>query len=264
MVKTADQKDYVQSLDRGLAVILAFADRKPRLSLAELAASTGLSRPTVRRILITLEQLGYVRADARTFSLTPHVLALGNAYLSSLNLTEIAQPVMEELTRQTGHTSSLAGLDGMDAIFLLRVPARQVMATMLISGTRVPAYASAIGRVLLAELPDHDLDHFLDTVDLAPVTALTVTDSGQLRQTLADARKQGWAMVDQELEEGVRSVAAPIRDATGRPIAALGMSVAARTVSLDDLHADYLPAIVGAAADISKRLGATNAKERHA
>jgi IclR family pca regulon transcriptional regulator len=152
----------------------------------------------------------------------------------------------------------------MDAIFLLRVPARQVMATMLISGTRVPAYASAIGRVLLAELPEHDLDHFLDTVDLAPITALTVTDSCQLRQTLAQARKRGWAIVDQELEEGVRSAAALIRDASGRPIAALGMSVAARTVSLDDLHADYLPAIVGAAADISKRLGANNVKERHA
>src|SRR2546430_5401463 len=180
-VKPAEDKDYVQSLERGLAVILAFSDKRPKLSLGQLAELTGLSRPTVRRLVLTLTRLGYVRDEGRTFALTPHVLALGYAFTSSLNLTAVAQPRMEEVTEVTGHTCSLAALDGEDAVFLLRVPPRRVMRHLLLTGTRLPAFASAIGRVLVAGLPPHEVDSFLRHAPFPRLTATTETDPERLR-----------------------------------------------------------------------------------
>jgi IclR family pca regulon transcriptional regulator len=257
-VKPAEDKDYVQSLERGLAVILAFSDKHPRLTLGQLADLTGLSRPTVRRLVLTLGRLGYVREEGRSFALTPHVLALGYAFTSSLNLTELAQPHMEEVTEVTGHTISLAALDGEEAVFLLRVPSRRAMAHLLLTGTRLPAFASAIGRVLLAGLPDNDIDSYLRNARLIRLTARTETDPVRLRSVLAGVRVRGWEMVDQELEEGVRSFSAPVRESSGRVIAALGMSVSAATVSIAEIHHEYLPAVVKAADAISNRLGYNN------
>lgn len=257
MTKSADQRDYVQSLERGLSVILAFSDHHPRLTLGQIAEETGLSRPTVRRILVTLEELGYVRREGRLFALTPHVLALGYAYLSSLNLTEVAQPYMEEVTAATGHTCSLAALDGEDAVSITRVPSRRVMSFTLTTGTRLPAYATSMGRVLLSGLGDAEVDKLLASAELRPLTPHTTTDPQRLRCKIDEARRQGWALVDQELEEGVRSFSAPIRDATGRVAAALSMSCPAPSVSVDRIHADFLPAIVSAAQSISEKLGAS-------
>lgn len=257
MTKSADQRDYVQSLERGLSVILAFSDHHPRLTLGQIAEETGLSRPTVRRILVTLEELGYVRREGRLFALTPHVLALGYAYLSSLNLTEVAQPYMEEVTAATGHTCSLAALDGEDAVSITRVPSRRVMSFTLTTGTRLPAYATSMGRVLLSGLGGAEVDKLLASAELRPLTPHTTTDPQQLRCKIDEARRQGWALVDQELEEGVRSFSAPIRDATGRVAAALSMSCPAPSVSVDRIHADFLPAIVSAAQSISEKLGAS-------
>ena len=175
-MKPVEDKDYVQSLERGLAVILAFSDKHPRLSIGQLAELTGLSRPTVRRLVLTLVRLGYVRDEGRTFALTPHVLALGYAFTSSLNLSEVAQPRMEEVTEITGHTCSLAALDGEDAVFLLRVPPRRVMRHLLLTGTRLPAFASAIGRVLLAGLPPHEIESFVRQGVFHRLTATTETD----------------------------------------------------------------------------------------
>jgi IclR family pca regulon transcriptional regulator len=254
-VKPAEDKDYVQSLERGLAVILAFSDKHPRLTLGQLAELTGLSRPTVRRLVLTLGRLGYVREEGRSFALTPHVLALGYAFTSSLNLTELAQPHMEEVTEVTGHTISLAALDGEEAVFLLRIPSRRAMAHLLLTGTRLPAFASAIGRVLLSGLPDSEIDAFLRNAKLPPLTARTETDPARLRAVLADVRTRGWELVDQELEEGVRSFAAPIRECTGRVIAALGMSVPAAAMSIQEIRHEYLPAVVKAADEISDELG---------
>lgn len=256
MVKSPERRDHVQSLERGLTVILAFSRHRPRLSLAEIAEHTGLTRPTVRRILITLQDLGYIRAVGREFALTPHVLALGYAYLSSLNLTEVAQPFMEELTATTGHTCSLAALDGEDAVYLSRVPARRVMSITLTTGTRLPAYATSMGRVLLAGLPRRDVDTFLATAKLVPITPHTLTDVDELRARIDQVREQGWALVDQELEEGVRSFSAPVRDATGSVIAALAMSCSPSVVSLEQIHQDILPAVLRSASCISEQLGA--------
>jgi IclR family pca regulon transcriptional regulator len=256
-VKPAEDKDYVQSLERGLAVILAFSDKHPKLTLGQLSELTGLSRPTVRRLVLTLTRLGYVREEGRAFALTPHVLRLGYAFTSSLNLTELAQPHMQEATEITGTTCSMAALDGEDAVFLLRVPSRRAMAHLLLTGTRLPAFASAIGRVLLSGLPDTDLEAFLRNVRFARLTARTETDPARLRMVITQVRRRGWEVVDQELEEGVRSFSAPVRASGGRIVAALGMSVPAGTVSVSEIHRDYLPAIIKAASEISARLGAS-------
>jgi IclR family transcriptional regulator, pca regulon regulatory protein len=256
-MKAVEDKDYVQSLERGLAVILAFSDKHPKLSLGQLAELTGLARPTVRRLVLTLGRLGYVREEGRSFALTPHVLALGYAFTSSLNLTELAQPHMQEATEITGATCSMAALDGEDAVFLLRVPSRRAMAHMLLTGTRLPAFASAIGRVLLAGLPDTDIEAFLCNARFPRLTARTETNPDRLREVLAQVRERGWEVVDQELEEGVRSFSAPVRASGGRVVAALGMSVPAGTVTISEIQREYLPAIIKAAGEISGRLGAS-------
>ncbi|MGQ0841114.1 IclR family transcriptional regulator domain-containing protein [Actinokineospora sp.] len=256
MVKPVEDKDYIQSLERGLSVILAFSDHHPKLTLGQVAELTGLSRPTVRRIVLTLERLGYLRVDGRQFALTPHVLALGHAYLSSLNLTEVARPYLEEVTRATGQTCSLATLAGADAVLIARVPDRPVLRMTPTTGTRLPAYATSTGRVLLADLRDAEIDGFLATASMPPLTAHTITDPERLRAVLTLVRDQGWAFEDQEFEEGVRSLSAPIHESEGRVVAALSMSVPARAVSLETIHADYLPVVVTAAREISDRLGA--------
>lgn len=256
MVEPDKHGDYIQSIERGLSVILAFADHHPQLSLPALAEATGLSKATVRRIALTLEQLGYLRREGRLYSLTPHVLALGNAYLSSLDLTEVAQPYMEEVTSRTGQTCSMAALDGEDAVHIARVPAGRVMSITLTTGTRLPAYATSMGRVLLAGLTDGEIERFLEQATLHPLTPRTITDRDRLRKVLMEVREQGWALVDQELEEGARSFSAPIRDSTNRVVASLSMSCHAATVSLDTIRGEYLPVIIEAAREISSRLGA--------
>lgn len=261
MVKPPERRDYLQSLERGLSVILAFSHNRPRLTLADLSEATGLSRPTVRRIVLTLEDLGYVRSEGRLFSLTPHVLALGNAYLSSLNLTEVAQPLMEEVTAVTGQTCSLAALDGEDAVFLARVPARKVMSITLSTGKRLPAYATSMGRVLLSGATDAELERFLETAELSPLTARTITDRVRLREVIERTRERGWAVVDQELEENVRSSSAPIKDESGLVIASLSMSCSAHDVDLDTIRDQYVPVLVRAAGRISEQLGAEVAAE---
>ncbi len=262
MVKPDNRRDYVQSLDRGLSVILAFADHHPQLSLGELAESTGLSKPTVRRLVLTLEELGYIRSVGRSYSLTPHVLALGNAYLSSLDLTEVAQPFMEEVSRTTGQTCSMAALDGEYAVTIARVPSRRVMSITLTTGTRLPAYATSMGRTLLADLPPAEIDEFLRHATLQPLTARTETDPDALRRVLADIREQGWALVDQEFEEGVRSFSAPVRDSTCRVIATISMSCPAISVDLDTIHGEYLPVVRKAAAAVTEQLGGAAAAAR--
>lgn len=257
MAKPENRGDYVQSIERGLSVILAFADQHPQLSISALAEVTGLSKPTVRRIALTLEELGYLRRDGRLYSLTPHVLALGNAYLSSMNLTEVAQPYMEEVTSKTGQTCSMAALDGEDAVQIARVPAGRVLSITLTTGTRLPAYATSMGRVLVASLTDGEIERFLAQVTLHPLTPRTTTDPDQLREILLTVREQGWALVDQELEEGVRSFSAPVRDSTNRVVASLSMSCHATKVSLETIHDEYLPILIKAAGEISSRLGAT-------
>jgi IclR family transcriptional regulator, pca regulon regulatory protein len=243
--------DFVQSLERGLAVICAFDKDHAELTLSEVAASTGVTRATARRFLLTLARLGYVRTDGRFFSLTPRVLELGYAYLSSLSLPEVAEPHLEALVAEVNESSSVSVLDGEDVVYVARVPVSRIMTVAISVGTRFPAYATSMGRVLLAGLPEAELDAYLSKVDLARLTAKTVASPSALRSELAKVRAQGFALVDQELEEGLRAVAAPIKDRLGRVVASLNISAHASRTSLESMRRNLVPPLLAAAARIS-------------
>lgn len=250
----AHGSDFVQSLERGLSILRVFDAANPSLTLSEAAKRTGLSRATARRILHTFEALGYVRTDGRRFALTPKVLDLGYAYLSSLQVGDIALPYMEALSEQIHESVSAAVLDGVDIVYVARVPTRKIMRLSLALGSRLPAVDTSMGRVLLADLPD---DLRADILDRAPLEARTdrsITDRDVLEAAIDAVRTQGWAIVDQELEEGLRSVAAPLRDRTGRAVAALNVGTSAGTMSLKELRSEVLPRLLQCAGEISAQL----------
>src|SRR5215218_2039517 len=247
----ARETQSVQSLERGLAVLQVFSRENPAPTLSEVARLAGTTRATARRILLTLERLGHVRSDGRRFSLTPRVLALGWSYLSSLNLWEIAQPLMEDLVEQTGESCSAATLDLPDIVYVARVPTRRIMTISLGVGSRLPAHATSMGRVLLADLPDDELDAYLATGPFASFTERTAVDADDLRGSLRRVRDQGWSLVDQELEMGLRSISAPIRGGDGRAVAALNIAAAAPRVGLDELRGHFLPLVLDTAEQIS-------------
>jgi IclR family pca regulon transcriptional regulator len=244
----------VQSLERGLAVIRAFDHEHPELTLSEVAAVTGVTRAVARRFLLTLASLGYVRSDGRFFSLTAKVLELGYAYLSSLSLPEVAEPHLEVLVGEVNESSSVSVLDGHDVVYVARVPVSRIMTVSISVGTRFPAYATSMGRVLLAGLPDDELASYLADVRLARLTARTVSSVASLRGEIARVRTQGWALVNQELEEGLRAVAVPIRDRTGKVVAALNVSAHASRTSLEAMRRDLLPPLLKAAARVEADL----------
>lgn len=248
--------DFVQSLERGLLVIRAFDRERPELTLSEVAAVTGVTRAVARRFLLTLESLGYVRSDGRYFSLTAKVLELGYAYLSSMSLPEVAEPHLEWLVGEVNESSSVSVLDGQDVVYVARVPVSRIMTVAISVGTRFPAYATSLGRVLLAGLPGPELDAYLSTVRFAPLTARTVTSAAVLRGELTRVRAQGWALVNQELEEGLRALAAPIRDRSGTVVAAMNVSAHASRTSLDTMRRDLLPPLLKAAARVEADLPA--------
>jgi IclR family pca regulon transcriptional regulator len=243
MTEARERRQSLQSLERGIAVIQVFSRERPALTLSEVARLTGITRATARRILLTLEDLGHVRSDGRLFSLTPRVLTLGWAYLSSLNLWETAQPLMEELTKQTNESCSAATLDLPDVVYVARVPTHRIMTIALGVGTRLPAHCTSMGRVLLGSLPDAELEDFLESTRLESYTDRTITEPDRLRRTIHAVREQGWALVDQELEIGLRSIAAPLR-VDGRTIAAINVSAAAPRVPLEQLRGRFLPELL--------------------
>lgn len=244
----------VQALERGLAVLQVFDREHPALTLSEVARLADITRATARRILLTLERLGHVRSDGRRFSLTPRVLCLGWAYLASLDLWELAQPLMRELTLATGESSSAATLDGSDIVYVARVPTQRIMSINIQVGTRLPAAATSMGRVLLAGLPADELAAYLRTAELQAFTDRTIIEPGRLARTLDDVRAQGWAFVDQELERGVRSIAAPIRDARGQVLAALNVGASAARMPGEQLQGQPLDKLLETAAAISEAL----------
>lgn len=233
---------FVQSLERGLAVIRVFDAESPELTLSEVARRTGLTRATARRFLHTLVEIGYMRTDGRLFSLRPRVLELGFAYLSSLSLPQIATPHMERLVERVQETCSLAVLDAGEVVYVARVPARRRMVTIAISvGSRFPAYATSMGRVLLAGQPNGQLEEYLETTTFQAFTPRTVTDADKLRSQLNRIRRNGYALTDQELEEGIRSVAAPVRDTDGAVVAAMNLSAHTSRGSADTIRRELLP-----------------------
>lgn len=248
--------DFVQSLERGLAVIRAFGPERERLTLTEVAQETGLTRAAARRFLLTLTELGYVRSDGREFSLRPRILELGYAYLSGLTLPEVAQPHMEDLVAQVRESSSISVLDGNDVVYVVRVPTSRIMTVAISIGTRFPAYCTSMGRVLLAGKTDEELDRYLGEVELTPRTRRTLTDPTALRQALEEVRHQGYALVEAELEDGLISVAVPIRDRSRAVVAAMNVSANALRVDRATLLEDVLPRLQQTAAQIEEGLRA--------
>jgi IclR family transcriptional regulator, pca regulon regulatory protein len=254
VIQEPSRTDFVQSLERGLAVIRAFDAEHPQLTLSEVARATGLTRAAARRFLLTLVELGYMRTDGRLFSLRPRVLELGYAYLSSLSLPEVAQPHMEALVAQVHESCSMSVLDGDEVVYVARVPTKRIMTVAISVGTRFPAYATSMGRVLLAAQPAAWLDDYLASTELRPLTRRTITDPAKLRATLARIVTQGFAIVDQELEEGLRSLAAPIHGENGSVIAALNVSAHASRGSSEVIRRELLPPLLDAARRIEADL----------
>jgi len=244
---------FVQSLERGLAVIRAFGADDPELTLSDVARRTGLTRAAARRFLLTLADLGYVRSDGRLFALTPRVLDLGYAYLSSLSLPEVAEPHLERLAAEVHESSSVSVLDGDEIVYVGRVPTSRIMRVAINVGTRFPAYATSMGRVLLAALEPEELEAYLARADITPITARAIAGPDALRDELARVRAQGWALVDQELEEGLRSIAVPIRSG-GRVVAAVNVSAHASRASKDTVRKVLLPPLLRTAANIEEDL----------
>jgi len=242
--------EFVQSLERGLKVIRCFDAEHPRLTLSEVATRTGLTRATARRLLLTLDELGYVSSDGRHFSLTPRVLDIGYAYVSSLNVQQIAQPYLEALSERVNESVSVTVLDEADIIYVARVPTTRIMTISLGLGSRLPAHCTSMGRVLLAELTTDELRAVLPA-ELAPRTERTITSRRELEGVLAKVGERGWALVDEELEIGVRSIAAPLRDSNGRAIAAMNVSTHAGRTTVAELHEHFVPALVATAQEIS-------------
>jgi IclR family transcriptional regulator, pca regulon regulatory protein len=252
--RASHPSDYVQSLERGLAVLCAFTQERPELTLSEVARQTDLSRATARRILRTLHVLDYISADGKTFRLTPKVLDIGYAYVSSLALSDLALPTMESLSEQVHESCSAAVLDGTEIVYVARVPTKRIMRIALALGSRLPAVTTSMGRVLLADLPDVERHEVLARAPLVAYTENTITDVRRLEALLTEVRSQGWCLVDQELELGLRSIAAPLRDGAGRAVAAMNISTQAGRVSLATMRSEFLPRLLAAASEIDGRL----------
>ena len=243
--------DFVEALARGLDVLTCFDAGHRAMSLSEVAAAAGLARPTARRLLLTLEELGFVRQTGGAFELTPRVLTLGMAYVGALGLWDVARPHLEALVAQTGESSSMAQLDGPDIVYVARVSVPKLITLRVEIGTRFPAAQTSQGKVLLAALPLGELDRTL----ALPSRAGLPTDIGrtpeQLREELTTVRARGWALADEELAPGVRSVAVPVRDGTGAVRAAMNVTVHAAETSTERLLGEHLPQLLRTAGEVS-------------
>jgi IclR family transcriptional regulator, pca regulon regulatory protein len=243
--------DFVEALARGLDILACFDARRPTMTLSEVAVAAGLARPTARRLLLTLAELGYVRIEDGAYALTPRVLGLGYAYTASLGLWDLARPHLEALVRQTGESSSMAQLDGSDIVYVARVSVPKIIALRVDIGTRFPAERTSQGKVLLAALPVDEVAQVLaepSRAGLPPVLPRRLSD---LRRELTRVRAQGWALADEELAPGVRSVAAPVRDVSGRVRAAMNVTVHAAETSTEYLLQTHLPRLLETASRVS-------------
>src|SRR5579863_10514873 len=251
MMRGETGPDFIEALARGLDVIRAFGPNRPIMTLSEVAAATELARPTARRMLLTLEELGYVRMAQGGFALTPRVLELGMAYIGSTSIWEIARPHMEQLVGRTGESSSLAQLDGSDIVYVARVAVPKIITLAVTIGTRFPALSTSLGKVLLAELSPNTLERVLAEPSRSGITPLWRPEVEERDQVLHEVRTRGWALTDEHLAHGIRSIAAPVRDGTNTAIAALNVTVHAAETSIETLTGQYLPLLLQTAAAIS-------------
>jgi len=247
--------NFMTSLARGLVVIQAFSERDRRQTISQLSLKTGLSRAAVRRCVYTLVKLGFAGTDdTRHFYLRPRVLTLGHAYISSMPLASAAQPVLEHLSHLLHESSSIATLDGLEIIYVARASATRIMSIDLGVGSRLPAFCTSMGRVLLANLPPEELESCLARIEYTPHTDRTVSNAEKLRQVLRSVQRNGYAIVDQELELGLRSMAVPIRNPMGKVVAALNVGAHAQRVTIQDMQNRFLPHLQAAAQEFSMLL----------
>lgn len=246
-------KDYVQSIDRMFQILNTFTAEEPARSTSEIAQMTGLSRPTVRRILFTLEYLGYVKSDHSTYSLTMKMIGLSSVFLTSqASVWQMAKPFMESFVQETGESSSISILEDDEILYVARVSKKRIMSLNLEVGSTLPAVSTSMGQVLLAYLPEVELNKRLDKIKFEKFTDNSIVDKEQLLEVLRDIQEKGWGGVDQQLEEGVRSVAVPIRKPNGEVVAAINCSVHAGRVSKQRLMEEFLPKLQETAQMIEK------------
>jgi IclR family transcriptional regulator, pca regulon regulatory protein len=243
--------DFIEALARGLEVISAFRPGCPAMTLAEVASATGLARPTARRILLTLEELGFVRAVDRGYSLTPRVLELGVAYVRSMGLWDVARPHLEKLVARTNESCSIAQLDGSDIVYVARVAVPKIVSLAVQIGTRFPALATSLGKVQLAALSPEELDRVLAEPTRSGMESRWRPDRAELDAALREVRARGWALTDEQLTLGIRSIAAPVRDGSGAVVAGVNVNCHAAETSVERLVEHHLPLLLQAAGDIS-------------
>ncbi|MFZ3184589.1 MAG: IclR family transcriptional regulator C-terminal domain-containing protein [Pseudomonas sp.] len=247
--------NFMSSLARGLAVIHAFQERKRQLTIAQISHRTEIPRAAVRRCLHTLIKLGYATTDGRTYSLLPKVLTLGHAYLSSTPLAVTAQPILDRLSEQLHEACSMATLEGDEILYIARSATPQRLISVDLSvGSRLPAYCTSMGRILLAGLDDQALEDYLSDAELQVKTSRTLHTPEALRASIETIRQQGWVIIDQELEMGLRSVAVPLKDSAGQVLAALNVGTHVGRVSQRELETRFLPVLLEASQELSTRL----------
>jgi IclR family pca regulon transcriptional regulator len=251
MAGRGEGPDFVESLARGLDVLQCFSAGRPRMSLSEVAAVSGLARPTARRLLLTLEELGFVRLAEGQFSLTPRVLSLGMAFVASLGLWEVGRPHLERLVAQTGESSSMSQLDGSDIVYVARVAVPKLITLRVEIGTRFPAAYTSQGKVLLAALGPGELARVLAQPSRSGLPRFLPRDPQAFGEELCTIRARGWALADEELAPGIRSIAAPVRDGTSAVRAAMNVTVHAAETSVERLTGDSLPLLLRTAGDVS-------------
>lgn len=252
MARDGTGPDFIEALARGLDVITAFRPGTPVMPLSAVAAATGLARPTARRILLTLAELGYVRQTDAGFALTPRVLDLGTAYTASLGLWDVARPHVEALVARTGESSSIAQLDGSDIVYVARVAVPKIITLAVQIGTRFPALQTSLGKALLADLPPDRLEEVLAQPTRSGLTPRWQPAPDERDAALREVRARGWALTDEQLAPGIRSVAAPLRDGSGRVVAALNVTVHAAETPLATLLEHHLPLLLRTASAISE------------
>jgi IclR family transcriptional regulator, pca regulon regulatory protein len=251
MAGRGEGPDFIEALARGLDVVRAFHAGRPRMTLAEVATAAGLARPTARRILLTLQELGYVRAEDGVFGLTPRVLELGMAYVGALGLWDVARPHLRDLVRITGESSSMSQLDGSDIVYVARVAVPKIIALRVDVGTRFPAVVTSQGKVLLAALDPDQADRLLAVPSRSGIQPHVSYRPAEVAAMLRDVRTQGWALADDELARGIRSVAVPVRDGTGTVRAAMNVTVHSAETSMKTLLDRHLPVLRDAAGALS-------------
>jgi IclR family transcriptional regulator, pca regulon regulatory protein len=243
--------DFVEALARGLDVLTCFDGDRPRMSLTEIATAAGLARPTARRLLLTLHELGYVRIEDGQYLLTPRVLRLGMSYVSALGLWDLARPHLEDLVAQTRESSSMAQLDGSDIVYVARVSVPKIITLRVQIGTRFPAVRTSQGKVLLAALAPAELERVLAEPSRSGLPPLPARDRAELDRDLTAVRARGWALADEELAPGIRSVAVPVRDGAGRVRAAMNVTVHAAETSVETLTGAHLQRLLITAGAVS-------------